>query len=66
MRFKDEDPSSMKQVNTCLEDDTIDGYDQFKDKKTSYDFNKYTSNLDESKITKEQRLVAERIERELG
>ena len=66
MRFKDEDPSSMKQVNKCLEDETIDGYDQFKDKKTSYDFNKYTSNLDESKITKEQRLVAERIERELG
>lgn len=26
-------------------------YDQFKDKKSSYDFNNYTSNLDQSKIT---------------
>lgn len=40
-------------------------YDQFKDKKSSYDFNNYTSQLDQSKITKEQRQEASRIEKEL-
>ena len=50
----------------CLEDEPVDSFDQFKDKKTSYDFNNYTSNLDESKITAKQRLEAERIEKELN
>lgn len=61
MRFTDD-----KVKMGCLEDEPGDGYDQFKDKKTSYDFNNYTSNLDESKITVKQRLEAERIEKELN
>ena len=40
-------------------------YDQFKGKHTSYDEGKYTSKLDESKITAEQRSVAEKAEREI-
>ena len=43
-----------------------EGYDQFKGRNSTYNFNTYTTTLDEKKITKEQKEVAERIEKELA
>lgn len=36
----------------------VSKFDQFKDKKTTYDFNKYTSTLDKSKVTGQQMKIA--------
>ena len=47
-------------------------YDQIEENKlrfgtkSTYDFNKYTTVLDESKITPELRAKAERLEKEIG
>lgn len=44
----------------------VSKFDQFKDKVTTYDFNNYTSTLDKTKITGEQRQIASKIEKELA
>jgi len=48
-----------EQENSRMEklEDTKDvsRFDQFKDKTTTYDFNNYTSTLDKSKVTGQQR-----------
>lgn len=51
---------------TNLDDENHIPYDQFADKKSTYDFKNYTSNLDESKITEAQRKEADRVEKELA
>ena len=40
-------------------------YDQFENKKTTFDFNEYTSTLHENKVTNEQRQIAYLDEEEL-
>ena len=40
-------------------------FDQFKGKKTSYTDDIYTTKLDMSKVTKEQKQYADRVEKEI-
>ena len=43
----------------------VSKFDQFKGKSTTYEFRKYTSALDECKITEEQKVQAEQVAREI-
>lgn len=55
------DQINLKMTETelfSLEDSKLEKFDQFKNKTSTYDFEKYTSSFDKSKITNEQRKIA--------
>ncbi|CDW80975.1 UNKNOWN [Stylonychia lemnae] len=47
------------------DDDPNEKFDQFKGKKSTYDESLYTSKLDESQLTKEQKVYAKKIEKDI-
>lgn len=53
---------SLEDESRNTEDAAGKPFDQFKDRKTTYDFSMYTSTFDESKVTSEQRQIAEQVE----
>ena len=54
-------------LNTTLNDLGKDGvYDQFEGKSTTYDFNMYSTTIDESKVTNDIKQRAEQVEYQLA
>ena len=41
-------------------------FNQFKDKKSTYTFDQYTSKLDKTQITPDQKKQADQLEKEIG
>jgi PAB1-binding protein PBP1 len=54
------------QIGVGLADLDQSGFDQFKNRKSTYHDSLYNTEIDESKLTQEQRDYAERVERELS
>ena len=64
-----QEPGTAK-ISQSLEDfgnqDSAGGYDQFAGKSTDYDFEMYSTTVDESKISSSLREHAENVEREIN
>lgn len=53
--IKWDDEQEKSQMGKLEDTKDVSKFDQFKDKTTTYDFNNYTSTLDKSKVTGQQR-----------
>ncbi len=63
-----EDSKEKNDLKELEKDSSVIGdknFDQFENKKSTYDFQNYTSSFDPNQVTKQQKIIAEKVEKEL-
>ena len=65
IRYQPDESTTSAKTSQSLNDLKHEQFDQFANKKSTYDFNNYTSNFDHRKLTDKQKKEAKRIEKEI-